>query len=84
MNGVYFYSQTKKILGIDYYALSAKHKKVYDEAINYVSDKHPIKCLCGRLCTGLHEKSCQKFRNAVNKEFLKRIKYDLQIKELAE
>jgi hypothetical protein len=32
-----------------------------------VSDRHPVKCLCGRLCTGLHEINCSKFQKAVDR-----------------
>jgi|GEM_PF-5621521 len=56
-----------------YGSLSLEHKKIYDEADLYISNKHPIKCVCGKLCTGLHEKTCSKFRSAVNREFFKRI-----------
>jgi hypothetical protein len=37
-------------------------KKAWDE----VSDRHPIKCFCGKLCTGLHERNCAKFQKAVD------------------
>ena len=76
MNGVYYVSETKtrKTLRVDFSALSVEHKKIYEEAENYISNKYPIKCVCGRLCTGLHERTCQKFRNAVNREFIRRTK----------
>lgn len=74
MNGIYYETQTKKILRVDYYALSNEHKKIYEQAELTISEKHPVKCVCGRLCTGLHERTCQKFRNAVNKEFMRKIK----------
>ena len=67
---VVIYNQTN----IDYSILSKEHKKIYHESENYVSDKYLMRCICGRLCTGLHERSCRKFRLAVNKEFLRRIK----------
>ena len=53
--------------------MTKEQEEIYKQAEQYVSDKHPVKCVCGRLCTGLHEMTCKKFRNAVNKEFMRRI-----------
>lgn len=53
--------------------MTKEQEEIYKQAEQYVSDKHPVKCVCGRLCTGLHELTCKKFRNAVNKEFMRRI-----------
>lgn len=39
-----------------------------------VSDEHPMRCVCGRLCTGLHQSSCSRFRNKVNSRTVKKLK----------
>ena len=43
--------------------------KLYKIAEEQISDEHPIKCVCGRLCTGLHEITCKKFREAVERRY---------------
>ena len=41
---------------------------------NDLSYKQPMFCICGRLATGLHERSCRKFNSKVNSETVKRLK----------
>lgn len=36
------------------------------KAWNQISEEHSVVCVCGRLCTGLHERSCSKFQKAVD------------------
>lgn len=43
----------------EYYILARK------KAEQQISEEHPIVCVCGRLCTGLHEMRCAKFKKAV-------------------
>lgn len=45
-----------------------------------ISDRQPMFCLCGRLATGLHERSCSRFNNKVNSETVKRLKHLLPAK----
>jgi len=40
-----------------------------------VSQAHPLTCVCGRLCTGLHERSCRRFINKVDSETVKSLKH---------
>ena len=40
-----------------------------------ISDQCSMFCVCGRLATGLHEKSCSRFNNKVNSETVKRLKH---------
>lgn len=54
--------------------MNKEQEEIYRQAEQYVSNKHPVKCVCGRLCTGLHELTCKKFRNAVEKGYQRRIK----------
>lgn len=61
------------------YNLSKDDYDLYKKAENEISEKHPIKCFCGRLCTGLHEQTCKKFRDAVERRYL-RLK-SLQVKK---
>lgn len=50
--------------------LNNKDYELYKKAENEISDKYSIKCICGRLCTGLHEQTCKKFKNAVERKYL--------------
>ena len=50
-------------------------KRVRQEVDQEVSDEHSMKCVCGQLCTGLHESYCQKFRNAVDTRTVKKLKH---------
>jgi len=52
-------------------SLSDEDYELYEKARNEVSDKHPIKCVCGKLCTGLHELNCKKFKDAVERKYLR-------------
>lgn len=51
------------------------------EADQFVSDQHPMWCVCKRLCTGMHERSCSRFRAKVDSETIKRLKHLLPSKE---
>ena len=63
---------------MDLSMLSDQDYELYKKAEQQVSDKHPYKCICGRLCTGLHERNCSAFKKAVEKKYfkMKGIKYD--------
>lgn len=50
------------------------NKELYELAKQQVSDEHPYKCVCGRLCTGLHELSCKKFKDSVERRYKKLMK----------
>jgi hypothetical protein len=43
------------------------------QAFNDLSDQQTMFCCCGRLATGLHEKSCTKFNNKVDTETINRL-----------
>lgn len=45
--------------------------KVEDE----ISNMQSLYCVCGRLATGMHESHCQKFKNKIISETLKRLKH---------
>ena len=49
--------------------------KARQEVENEMSDKQSMFCLCGRLATGLHERSCRKFQNKITSETVKRLKH---------
>lgn len=36
------------------------------KAWEQISEEHSVVCVCGRLCTGLHERNCSKFQKAVD------------------
>ena len=48
-------------------------QKVFDE----LSDQQTMFCCCGKIATGLHERSCTKFNNKVDTETIYRIGYIL-------
>lgn len=43
-----------------------------------MSDAQTMFCVCGRLATGMHERSCPHFRTAVNKATVKRMEHLLE------
>ena len=49
--------------------LTDKQYQIYLKAQFQVSNEHPIKCVCGRLCTGLHERNCSQFRKSVERRY---------------
>lgn len=49
--------------------------KVFEE----LPDKQQFMCICGRLPSSLHERSCTKFNNKVTSETVKRLKRLLPI-----
>lgn len=54
---------------MDISMLNNEQYKLYREAENQVSDEHLYKCVCGRLCTGLHERNCSQFRKSVERRY---------------
>lgn len=40
-----------------------------------LSDRQAMFCVCGRLATGFHERSCRRFNNKVNSETIKRLSH---------
>lgn len=51
--------------------LNESDYSLYKKAEDEVSNAHPIRCICGRLCTGLHESNCKKFKDAVERKYLR-------------
>ncbi len=70
-------TETNKISAIE-------HRSFLKLAETQVSEEHPIECVCGRLCTGLHELNCAKFRAAVEKRAKKLEKQFLKDKQRGE
>lgn len=56
---------------MDLSVLNNKDYELYKKAEDEVSNEHPIKCVCGRLCTGLHERNCSAFRKSVERRYFK-------------
>lgn len=54
---------------MDISMLNNKQWELYHKAELQVSDEHPHKCVCGRLCTGLHERNCKQFRKSVERRY---------------
>jgi len=48
-------------------------QKIKEETENELSDRQPIRCVCGCLATGLHERNCAKFKKKVINETVKKI-----------
>jgi hypothetical protein len=47
------------------------------EVEDELSNKQSLLCLCGRLATSLHERNCNKFKNKIISETIKRLKHFL-------
>lgn len=45
---------------------------IRQELLNKLSNAQGLKCICGRLATGLHENTCQKFQRKGDKETIHR------------
>ena len=45
---------------------------VRGEVLNKLSNTQGLRCICGRLATGLHEDRCSKFQNKVDKATVNR------------
>lgn len=56
---------------MDLSMLNNKDYELYKKAEDEVSNEHPIKCVCGKLCTGLHERNCSAFRKSVERRYFK-------------
>ena len=52
-------------------AFLATRHNVFEE----LSAQQTMFCCCGRLATGLHEKSCRKFNEKVNSEVIKKLQH---------
>ncbi len=53
----------------------SKWLKTRREVNEVVSEMYPMFCLCGKLCTGLHESHCRKFQNKVTDLTLEKLKH---------
>ena len=53
----------------------AEFLKTRQEAYNDLSYEQTIVCCCGRLATGLHERSCSLFNRKVDTETIARLKH---------
>ena len=50
--------------------------KARQEAWDELSEKHSMFCVCGRLCTGLHEQNCRRFQDDVTLKTIKRLEVE--------
>lgn len=50
-----------------------------ERVFNELSDKQSMFCVCGKLATGLHERTCRKFNKAVDSETVKRLNHLIPI-----
>ena len=53
----------------------AEWHKTRKEVDEEVSREHSMWCVCGRLCTGLHEMNCKRFQDKVTNKTLVRLKH---------
>jgi hypothetical protein len=60
-------------------ALQTNHMSMWlsarQEAWDEMSDACSMFCVCGRLCTGLHEQNCRKFQDKVTKKAVEKLSY---------
>jgi len=52
--------------------------KARREVWDQVSSQYPRFCICGKLCTGLHENNCRRFQNRITSETVKRLSHLLK------
>lgn len=59
--------------------LQAKHfsqwVKTRQEVDNEISSKQTMFCVCGKLATGLHERTCRKYIQIVNAKTVEKLKH---------
>lgn len=53
----------------------AEYMKTRQQSYNDLSDQQTIFCCCGRLATGLHERSCSLFNRKVDAETIMRLRH---------
>ncbi len=66
--------KTERIAFLQKYAME-DWIKARKEADDEISDEHSMWCVCGKLCTGLHESSCKKFRDKVDGRAVMKLKH---------
>lgn len=49
--------------------------KAKQEADTEVSKSHHMICVCGKLCTGMHERMCSRFKKKVIRVALQKVKH---------
>ncbi len=49
-----------------------KTRRRVDEEL---SEKQKMFCICGKLATGLHERTCRKFNQLIDKETMRRLEH---------
>lgn len=55
-----------------------QRRALHEEAWDEVSGEHTLFCVCGKLCTGLHETMCTKFRNVVERRFVRKCEEEIR------
>ena len=78
LNGVKGYTVNKikkNMKALNYYIENyyTDYMRTHTQVFLELSDKQTMFCCCGKLATGLHERTCRKFNAMVNKETLKRL-----------
>lgn len=51
----------------------SKMADMYGKVFDDFFETQPIFCVCGKLATGIHERTCKKFNNKVEREVLRRL-----------
>ena len=52
----------------------------WNDAFDELSRAHSIFCVCGKVASGLHERSCSAFRKKVDDAAIKRLEYLIESK----
>lgn len=60
----------------DHFGLWIRTRAETEEILSF---KQKMWCCCGKLATGLHERTCRKFQNMVNTETIKTIQRNYKI-----
>lgn len=59
---------------VNRFALSDADYDVYSKCEMQVWNEHPRNCVCGKLATFSHERTCSKYRKTVDRLFVKTMK----------
>jgi len=66
--------KSEKLAFLQKYAMGS-WLKARQEADEEVSNELSMFCVCGSLCTGLHESYCQRFKDKVNTRAINKLKH---------
>lgn len=61
----------------DFNSWLVARQKAWDE----LSEKYSMFCVCGKLCSGLHENGCKRFQDAINLRAIKNMEDSMEVEK---